>query len=273
MDNKSNNTHGSGKSFSNFLKRESFYVILFITLCIVAAVAAISINSRKVATNKTEKNVVSKAKDTNSEKPDNALLVEGEKEKKNVAKENQKEAGVKVYKSGKKLNDNKKNATVSVSNGMDTKFIKPLDGKVTQGYSEIPVLAQEFSDDNTKTYKTNLGINIQAKIGSSIKAAADGVVEEVGENPKGYGQMVVIDHKNGFKTIYSNLDGKVSIKKGDTVKQGQEIGKLGDTTLRTSKSGDKKELSHLHFSMLQGNGKFKDLDYENKYINPDKFIK
>lgn len=269
MDNKSNNTQGSGGSFSNFLKKESFYVVLFITLCIVAAIAAITINSKKVAKNKTDKNIVSKTKDTNSKKPDNALLVEGEKEKKDVAKEEK----VKVYKSGKKLEANRKNSTASVSNSMDAKFIKPLDGKVTQGYSEIPVLAQDFSDENTKTYKTNLGVNIQAKIGNSVKAAADGVVEEIGENPKGYGNMVVIDHKNGFKTVYSNLDGKVSIKKGDSIKQGQEIGKLGDTTLRTSKTDDKKKLSYLHFSMLKGNGKFKDLDYENKYINPDKFIK
>lgn len=271
MDNKANNTHDSQRNFGKFLKKESFYVILFVSLCIVAAIGAITINSRKVATNKKEatKNIVSKDTKTKSDKPDNALLVEREKNK--VAQNNKEKPDVKVYKSGKKLNS--KGNTASVSNNVDMKFTKPVEGKVLQEYSEVPVLSQEFSDEKTKTYKTNLGVNIAAKIGTSVKVAANGVIETIGDNPKGNGYMVVVDHKNGFKTIYSNLDGKLSVKKGDKVKQGQEIGKVGNTTLRASKSDDKKESGHLHFAMLQGNGNFKDLDYENKYINPAKFIK
>lgn len=264
MNNKSNNMENSKGSFANFLKKESFYVILFICLCIVAAVAALTINSKNMDTAKVQ-NANKTAMENQSKKqdPNNALFVKNEKENNKV----EKDENIKVRKSGKTL----KEASESVANNVKVQFAKPVEGKLIQGYSEIPVLASEDSNGNSKTYKTNLGINIQSKVGTPVKAAADGVVEEIGENPKGYGYMVVINHQNGYKTVYSNLDQKVLIKKGDKVTQGQEVAKIGNTTLRVS--NNKSEGSYLHFSMLEGNESFKKLDYENKYIDPCKFIK
>ena len=91
----------------------------------------------------------------------------------------------------------------------------------------------------------------------------------MGENLKSYGTMVVIDHGNGLKTVYANLDNNVEVKENEKVKKGQEIGKVGNTTL---KSAYEKYGSHLHFSILQGKGSYEELSNANKFIDPAKYV-
>ncbi|OXM14483.1 M23 family metallopeptidase [Paenibacillus herberti] len=80
--------------------------------------------------------------------------------------------------------------------------------------------------------------------GSAIKAADDGVVEFAGKK-NGYGNAIIIDHNNGYKTLYAHLD-SLSVKTGQTVDRGQRMGVMGNTGNSTG--------IHLHFEIYK-NGK------------------
>lgn len=88
----------------------------------------------------------------------------------------------------------------------------------------------------------NDGINIAVPEGTSVKAAENGVVAYAGEL-KGYGNLVMIRHPNGFVSAYAN-NGDIEVKRGDNVKRGQVIAKSGQ-------SGDVSS-PQLHFELRKG---------------------
>jgi murein DD-endopeptidase MepM/ murein hydrolase activator NlpD len=236
MDKKSNN------KTLNFFKKEGFYVILFVCLCIVATVASItSSNNKKVAINQLEEQKlqanVEKVSKEEQKTYEDALQVKKENEAKTQV--------LKSVPNIKKVTTT--DLTTAVSNTISVKFEKPVaDG----------LLARAFSKDvdsvvwkTNGSYTNNLGIDIKVKIGEPVVAVMDGKVKEVGvdvTNQKG--QMVVIDHGNGYVTRYSNLDEKILVKKNDKVTKNQKLGKVGDTTLN---SFSENYGPHLHFEVLK----------------------
>ncbi len=89
----------------------------------------------------------------------------------------------------------------------------------------------------------NDGINISVPSGTSVRAAENGVVVYSGDGLKGYGNLVLIKHPNGFVSAYAN-NGELDVKRGDTVKRGQVIAKSGDTGNVNS--------PQLHFELRKG---------------------
>jgi murein DD-endopeptidase MepM/ murein hydrolase activator NlpD len=89
----------------------------------------------------------------------------------------------------------------------------------------------------------NDGINVSVPEGTPIKAAEEGVVAYAGSELKGYGNLVLVRHSNGFVTAYAHAS-ELSVKKGETVKRGQVIGKAGATGNVTS--------PQLHFEVRKG---------------------
>ncbi|MHB8844922.1 MAG: murein hydrolase activator EnvC family protein [Nitrospirota bacterium] len=78
------------------------------------------------------------------------------------------------------------------------------------------------------------GIDISARIGDEVKAVGGGVVVKA-DWFRGYGKLVIIDHKDGMYTLYGNLS-QVDVNNGDRVESGQVIGRAGDTgSLKGSK--------------------------------------
>lgn len=75
---------------------------------------------------------------------------------------------------------------------------------------------------------TTKGVDVQGKEGQVIVAAADGKVAYSGNGLKGYGNLVIIKHDDGYLTAYSHNKVNV-VKEGDTVKRGQKIAELGRT--------------------------------------------
>jgi len=99
--------------------------------------------------------------------------------------------------------------------------------------------------------KFHNGVDIKAKVGTWIGAAADGVVIYAGWI-NGYGKSIKIKHENGYVTLYAHLS-EIYVKNGQKVKAGKLIGKSGNTGLSTG--------PHLHFSIFK-NGKVENpLDY------------
>ena len=87
------------------------------------------------------------------------------------------------------------------------------------------------------------GIKIALPEGTAVKAAEAGVVAYAGNELKGYGNLVLIKHPNGFVSVYAN-NGDISVKRGDTVKRGQLIAKSGQSGNVSS--------PQLHFELRKG---------------------
>ena len=89
----------------------------------------------------------------------------------------------------------------------------------------------------------NDGINIAAKLGTPVRAAASGTVAYAGNELKGYGNLVLVRHAGGWMTAYAH-NAELLVKRGDTVKQGQAIARTGAT-------GSVRE-PQLHFEIRRG---------------------
>ena len=74
----------------------------------------------------------------------------------------------------------------------------------------------------------NDGIDLAVREGTPVRAADDGVVAYAGNDLKGYGNLVLVRHANGFVTAYANAS-ELMVKRNDQVHQGQVIAKSGQT--------------------------------------------
>lgn len=90
------------------------------------------------------------------------------------------------------------------------------------------------------TVRTHNGIDVGAVAGSSVLAADGGKVTQASDSGNGYGNCVIINHGNGYVTLYAHL-ATISVKNGKSVTQGQQIGTVGSTGLSTG--------AHLHYEV------------------------
>jgi len=121
-------------------------------------------------------------------------------------------------------------------------FRWPVRGKVITGYG-------------AKTNgKANDGINLAVPEGTPIKAAEDGVVAYSGNELKGYGNLVLVRHSNGYVTAYAHAS-ELLVKRGDTIRRGQVI----------AKSGQSGEVGspQLHFEIRKGSQPVDPLQFLN----------
>jgi murein DD-endopeptidase MepM/ murein hydrolase activator NlpD len=87
------------------------------------------------------------------------------------------------------------------------------------------------------------GIDLAVPEGTAVRAAEDGVVAYAGNELKGYGNLILIRHGNGFVTAYAHAS-EIMVKRNDTVRRGQVIAKSGQTGNVTS--------PQLHFEIRKG---------------------
>jgi murein DD-endopeptidase MepM/ murein hydrolase activator NlpD len=98
-----------------------------------------------------------------------------------------------------------------------------------------------------KTWRAHLGVDYAAATGTPVRSVGDGVVEFAGWQ-NGFGNVVIVKHQRGHQTVYAHLS-KVSVRRGQSVAQGQNIGAVGATGWATG--------PHLHFE-FRVNGVHKD---------------
>ncbi len=98
----------------------------------------------------------------------------------------------------------------------------------------------------------HFGTDFAAVTGTDIYASDSGIVVASGESGNGYGIWVVVDHQNGFKTLYAHCS-ETEVQRGERVKKGQVIAKVGNTGDSTG--------SHLHFEIMQNEIKYDPMDY------------
>lgn len=121
----------------------------------------------------------------------------------------------------------------------DPSFVKPADGEIVKDYSKDNLVYSSTLEEWT----THLGIDIAMQKTDVVKAVADGKVKSIKNDPR-YGLTVVIEHQNGFESIYSSLLTAEFITVGEEIKQGSTIATVGNTA--TFEIAD---TTHLHFEM------------------------
>lgn len=125
-----------------------------------------------------------------------------------------------------------------------TTFIWPASGRFTSpfGYRIHPI---------SRTRRMHTGIDIANSSGTNIAASQNGKVIFTGYQGS-YGKLIVIRHANGMETAYAHLS-RISVSVGDTVTQGQSIGKMGSTGGSTG--------SHLHFEIRKNGTAVNPMNY------------
>jgi murein DD-endopeptidase MepM/ murein hydrolase activator NlpD len=89
----------------------------------------------------------------------------------------------------------------------------------------------------------NDGINISAPRGTAVLAAEEGTVAYAGNELRGFGNLVLIKHADGWMTTYAHLD-QISVRRGERIQRGQILGSVGNTGTVTT--------PQLHFEVRKG---------------------
>jgi murein DD-endopeptidase MepM/ murein hydrolase activator NlpD len=136
-----------------------------------------------------------------------------------------------------------KNDTSSsyVSSKRSSKFLWPVSGKVISSFGTV---GKGLKND---------GINISAPIGTSVKAGDKGIIAYAGNGIKGFGNLILIKHPDGYITAYAHLD-KILVRKGQTVTRAEKIATVGKTGGVTA--------PQLHFEVRAG----------KKAVNPRHYL-
>lgn len=121
-----------------------------------------------------------------------------------------------------------------------SKFSWPVRGKILSHYGAKS--GGLFND----------GINIGASRGTAVKAAENGVVAYAGNEVKGMGNLVIIQHSGGWMTVYAHMD-SMSVRRGARVSVGQKIGTVGAT--------GKVDRPQLHFEIRKGTKAYNPASY------------
>ena len=161
-------------------------------------------------------------------------------------------------------NQNKQNKSNTENNGDASKnanstenkaeFIRPVEGETAKIFSMDSLIYSETLQE----WVTHRGIDIKAEKGAEVKAIADGTIKSIKTDPR-YGISIIIKHSKGFESVYACLLNEAQgLKEGDTIKQGQVIGNVGNSGIFESAEG-----MHLHFEMTK----------DGDYVNPDIYVK
>ena len=142
-----------------------------------------------------------------------------------------------------KISSNPKQQLPKIAARSSSKFSWPIRGKILSQYgSKSKGL---FND----------GINIAASQGAAVKAAENGVVAYAGNEVKGMGNLIIIQHSDGWMTVYAHLD-SMSVRRGSKVSVGGVIGKIGKT--------GKVDKPQLHFEIRKGTKAYNPMSYLKK---------
>ncbi len=127
-----------------------------------------------------------------------------------------------------------------------------VDGAVGTGSFIWPANNHWLSGYNYSPSTNHLGIDIAGGLGNAIYASDSGVIVYAGWNNYGYGNVVIIDHGNGWQTLYAHMSA-LNVGCGQSVSQGDVIGYFGST--------GKSSGPHLHFEMMNASAKVNPWDF------------
>ena len=120
-------------------------------------------------------------------------------------------------------------------------FVKPVEGEISREFAKDNLIYSETLQE----WVTHTGIDIKADNTTVVKAAEAGTVKSIKNDPR-YGITIVIEHQDGFQTVYANLLTTEFVVEGEKVEKGQSIGTVGNTAIF-----EIADEAHLHFEILK----------------------
>ena len=154
-------------------------------------------------------------------------------------------------------NTNTINITEDINNKISEenalKFMAPVSGEIIKDFAVDSLV---FSN-TLMEWTTHNGIDIKADKTSIVKASESGIINSIKNDPR-YGLTIIIEHDDGFKTVYSNLLTTEFVKENENVEKGQTIATVGE-----SASFEVADVSHLHFEMYK----------DGEIVNPTIYLK
>ena len=191
---------------------------------------------KKLDTKKTE------TKKTDAKKDIKKSANDKKSDAKNVKQSDKKKTDAKKSTAKKKQTTTKRTAQKMVARS-SSKFSWPVRGKILSGYG------------SKSNGLFNDGINIKANRGTTVSAAENGFVAYAGNEVKGMGNLVIIQHADGWMTVYAHMD-SMSVKRGHGVTVGQKIGTVG--------TSGKVDQPQLHFEIRKGTKAYNPVNYLKK---------
>lgn len=220
------------------LEKDGFYLALFVCICLVA-IGGIWFTKNNVEELTSNDLFVNESGENITNEEDEIHLIEKEKQEDNSiptsteSKENLEKAKEKQKSEISKLSF--------------------LGEKVVREYSE----KQPSYSKTLDVWEIHKGLDISADSGYEVKSLLDGKVVNVFKDDQ-HGISVKVESSNNVVVVYSNLDEKTNVKKGQEVTEGQVLGTIGNTTSVESEDG-----THVHVEAFKG----------DEYIDPITLIK
>lgn len=134
-----------------------------------------------------------------------------------------------------KVEENTENKNVELN------FEKPVEGEIVRDFAVNNLIYS----NTLQEWTTHTGIDIKADKTTVVKSAEAGIVKSIKNDPR-YGLTVIIEHENGFQTVYSNLLTSEFVVEGEKVEKGQSLGTVGNTA-----AFEIADDAHLHFEILK----------------------
>lgn len=205
------------------LEKDGFYLALFICVCLVA-VGGVWFTSKRVD------NLASNNELTNQENEDELQLIQGDKDD-SIPTATESEQNLEKAKAKEKAEAAKNESKLSF-----------VGNEIMREYSDKEPSYSKTLD----VWEIHKALDVSANNGQEIKSLLNGTVADVFEDDQ-YGTSVKISYDNDISVIYSSLSKETLVKKDDKVKEGQVIGKAGNTS-----DIESEEDVHVHIEAYKG---------------------
>ena len=147
-----------------------------------------------------------------------------------------------------KIENNNNTEKTQSNENKEIKFTAPVNGEILREFAKDSLVYSNTLEE----WITHTGVDIKADKTTVVKAAANGKVESIKNDPR-YGLTVIVSHSGGYKTVYANLLTAEYVVEGEEIEAGQTIGTVGN-----SSSFEIADDYHLHFELIK----------DGEYLNP-----
>lgn len=232
----------NNKSLLGFIKKNLYYLVIGVSLAIIATVIAVVLVTNK------KPNVAGKPESVTPYESEQSSTTGGRESEKTPDKPNESESG--------SAKDPEKESDTSAS----TKIVFDLpvaSSTIIKSYTSSTVVFNK----TLGIYTGHMGIDFAADAGTNVVAVYDGTIESVTTSYL-QGTTVTIDHGNGLKSVYNSIEAAENLTEGKAVKKGDVIGAVSDNNRQEYKDG-----AHLHFEVIENGEK---IDPETYLLSSEK---
>ncbi len=141
----------------------------------------------------------------------------------------------------KQTNSKSEDTAKETESKTELNFEKPVDGDIVRDFAVDNLIYS----NTLQEWTTHTGVDIKADKTTVVKSAEAGIVKTIKNDPR-YGLTVIVEHENGYQTVYSNLLTSEFVVEGEKVEKGQSLGTVGNTA-----AFEIADDAHLHFEILK----------------------